>query len=324
MSWGHAIFLWLIPAFAVLAAGRWWWGRRVLLACRAIGAGVPHLNAGVARRRSRLRTGLLWSGLILTTLALASPRWGASDTLRRNKGCDLLVVVDCSRSMLATDLYPNRIEVARHKAIDFLRIAPETRMALMPFAAIATLRCPLTGDHDALAEMLKDCSPELFPADQGYQGTAIGEAIRQGLAVLGKQVERGQAVLVLSDGDDDDTEAVAAATKAAKDAGVPVYGLFLGDPERTAELDIDGKKQVMKSSRKTLDDLARETGGASVTAGLDDSDVRMIHEHLQAHVQQSEWQESRRVVASERYHWLLLPAMALVMLGMFMPTRRRL
>lgn len=324
MSWAHPILFWLLPALGIIGGLRWWYGQRVARARRAVGAGVPHLSAGVARRRSAIRQAALWSGVALTTLALVGPRWGVADSVQRNKGCDLLVVMDCSRSMLAADLHPNRLEVARRKALDFLRIAPETRMALMPFAAIASLRCPLTGDREAIAEMLKDCSPELFPADAGYQGTAIGDAVRQGLAILGKQVERGQAVLVLSDGADDDTDSVQEAVKAAKNAGVPIYGIFLGDPERIVDLDIDGRKEVMTSSRKTLDDLAVGTDALSMPAGLDDSDVRLIHDHLQRHVTQGEWEERRRTVASERYHWLLLPAIALLALGLLLPTRRRI
>ena len=156
---------------------------------------------------------------------------------------------------------PTRIEAARRKAIDLLRLAPETRMALMPFAAMPVLRCPLTGDHDALAQMLQDCSPELFPAENGYQGTAIGDAVRAGLGVLGKQSDRGQAILVMSDGADDDKAAVAAAAKAAKSAGIPVYGLFFADPQRKVTLLIDGKEEVMDADRTTLDALAHATGG---------------------------------------------------------------
>lgn len=324
MSWAHPILFWLLPALLAIGALRWWFARRVAAARRAVGASVPHLTAGVARRRGVLRQILLWSGVALAALALVGPRWGAVDTMQKNKGCDLLVVMDCSRSMLAADLHPNRLEVARRKALDFLRIAPETRMALMPFAAIASLRCPLTGDREAIAEMLKDCSPELFPAEAGYQGTAIGDAVRQGLAILGKQVERGQAVLVLSDGADDDTDAVREAITAAKNAGVPVYGIFLGDEARSVAIDIDGRQEVMTSSKKTLDDLAIGTGALSVQAGLDDGDVRVIHQHLQGNVVQAEWEERRRIVASERYHWLLLPGILLLTLGLLLPTRRRI
>ncbi len=322
MSWAHPELLWLFAALAIGVALTWSWTRRVRRQRAAVGAGIPHLSAGVARRRAALRAAILWSGLALAIAALAGPRWGGSDERRAATGCDLLLVLDCSRSMLATDLYPTRIEAARRKAADLLRLAPETRMALMPFAAMPVLRCPLTGDHGALEQMLQDCGPELFPAENGYQGTAIGDAVRTGLHVLGKQADRGQAILVMSDGADDDKAAVAAAAKAAKDAGIPVYGMFFADPERKVTLKIDGKDEVMDADRSTLDQLATETGGICVNAGNDPRDVAVIHDHLRSHVTQLPWEERHRVVMSERYHWLLLPAIALIGLGSLVPTRR--
>jgi len=322
MSWAHPQLLWLIALAGAGGLLSWWWGRQVRRSRAAVGAGVPHLSAGVARHRSAVRALLLWGGLIAGVGALAGPRWGASDELHVSRGCDLLLVLDCSRSMLATDLYPTRIEAARRKAIDLLRLAPETRMALMPFAAMPVLRCPLTGDHDALALMLQDCSPELFPAENGYQGTAIGDAVQAGLTVLGKQSDRGQAILVMSDGADDDHQAVAAAAKAAKSAGIPVYGLFFADPERKVTLVIDGKEEVMDADRSTLDTLASESGGLCINAGNDPQDIVLLHDHLISHVTQLPWEERRRVVMSERFQWLLLPALVALTLGTLIPTRR--
>ncbi len=322
MSWGHPQLLWLLALVLAGALLTWRWGCRVRHARAAVGAGVPHLCTAVARRRTVLRALLLWGGLLAGIGALAAPRWGASDEVHVSRGCDLLLVLDCSRSMLAADLYPTRIEAARRKAIDLLRLAPETRLALMPFAAMPVLRCPLTGDHDALGQMLQDCSPELFPAENGYQGTAIGDAVRAGLGVLGTQSDRGQAILVMSDGADDDKEAVAAAGAAAKSAGIPVYGLFFADPERKVTLVIDGKEEVMDADRSTLDMLANATGGLCINAGNDPKDIELLHDHLISHVTQLPWEERRRVVMSERFQWLLLPALLALTLGTLIPTRR--
>jgi Ca-activated chloride channel family protein len=284
---------------------------------------VPHLTLAVGRRRERLRAALLWLGLALIALAIAGPRWGMAAQVRRQTGADLLLLLDCSRSMLAADLYPSRIEAARRKAVDLVGIAPETRMALMPFAAVPVLRCPLTGDHEALSRMLKDCSPDLFPAEQGYQGTAIGDAVQEALRVLAHGAERGQAVLIMSDGSDDDRAAVDRAAKAAKEAGVAVFGLFLGDPDGKATLEIDGKQEAMAATRATLDDLASATGGACVNATTDDADVRALVARIQATVAQRPWESRALITASERYHYPLLPGIALVALGALLPTRRR-
>ncbi len=324
MSWGHPLLLLaLLAVVGLLALLTAWWRARVRRIQAAVGAGVPHLTTDVGRRREGLRLAMLWLGLALGVVALAAPRWGSGEQTRSASGADVLIALDCSRSMLAADLHPDRMEAARRKALDLLRVAPELRLALMPFAAIPVLRCPLTGDHQAFGEMLSDCSPELFPASAGYQGTAIGAAVREGLGVLGREVERGQAILVMSDGSDDDKAGVEAAAKAAKAAGVPVYGLFLGDTERSVSLVIDGHREQMTADRSTLDSLATATGAISVNATTGDEDVQALATHIAGAVAQRPWQERQRVVASERYRWFLLPAILLLAAGALLPTRRK-
>ncbi|MEK7414691.1 MAG: VWA domain-containing protein, partial [Planctomycetota bacterium] len=315
MSWGHASLLSLFALVVALLLIRIWWSVRVRRTYASVGVGLDEHTAHVGRRRERLRQVLLWSGLCFGVIALAAPRWGSAERSRSSTGADVLLALDCSRSMMATDLYPTRMEAARRKALDMLRLAPELRIALMPFAAMPVLRCPLTGDHQALGEMLTDCSPELFPADAGYQGTAIGAAVREGLGFLGREVERGQAIVVMSDGSDDDKEAVKTAAEAAKAAGVPIYGLFLGDRERKVTLMIDGKEETMDSDKTTLDSLATATGAISVNATNTDNDVQAVIDHLTHTVAQRPWEERQRVVASERYQWFVWPAIVLLGLG---------
>lgn len=319
MSWAHPLLLWLLAGLVGLAALSIWW--RWWLRQRLARLGSPE-RVGV--RRERLRLVLLWCGLAGTIAALAGPRWGSVVETRSATGADVVLLLDCSRSMMAEDLYPNRLEAARRKAQDLLRLAPGTRMALMPFAAVPVLRCPLTGDHQAIGEMLKDCSPDLFPAESGYQGTAIGTAVREALTVLGRQVERGQALVVMSDGADDNAESVRKAAEAAKAAGVPVLGLFLADPDKTAKLVLDGQEEVMTADRSSLELLAKETGGLCVNAVPDDRDVKALAEHLERSAAARPWEERRRTVASERFQWFLLPALLCLAAGALLPTRRRL
>jgi Ca-activated chloride channel homolog len=323
MSWGAPYFLWGFILFFALLMLTWRWRRSLTIKQAGLGAGQPALTPGVGRGREIVRQLLLWSGFALLIIALAGPRWGTHDEKRTNSGADVLLLIDCSRSMLANDLHPNRLEAARRKAIDLLTLAPETRMALMPFAAVPVLRCPLTGDHTALEMMLNDCTPELFPAEHGYQGTAIGDALQAGLRVLTKQSERGQSIIIMSDGADDNAQAVETAANAAKMSGIPIYGLFFGDTEREVTITIDGKPEVMKADRSTLDKLATETGGLCVNARDDNQDISLIHQHLRTHVVQLPWEERRRVVQSERYQLVVIPALVLLFCGFIFPTRRR-
>jgi Ca-activated chloride channel family protein len=324
MSWADPWILALLAGVALLAGLRWWyaaWARRRVAAS---GAGHAVLAASVGRRRAVLRALLLWGGLAMAVVALAGPRWGSELRERGGRGADVMVLLDCSRSMLATDLAPDRMETARRKCLDLLHTAPHLRLGLMPFAATAVLRCPPTGDQQAMAELLRDCSPELFPAEAGLQGTAIGLGVREALAVLARGREPGQAVLIVSDGADPDPEAVRSAAAAAKDAGVPVFGLFVGDADSTAQVLIDGRQQRMTADHATLDALATATGALWVGATLDDRDVKTLAEAIDQRVAGREWQERRRTIAAERYRWLLLPAIGLIALGALLGTRRKL
>jgi Ca-activated chloride channel homolog len=323
MSWAHPHFLWLLLAVVVLIGLTFWWRRSARRSRAALGAGVPHLTAAVGHKRTILRAVLLWSGLTLLIFALAGPRWGAGDEVQSQTGADVLLILDCSRSMLAKDIHPDRLEAARRKVKDLLLLAPETRLALMPFAAVPVLRCPLSGDHSAIESMLEDCTPALFPAENGYQGTAIGDAVQAGLKVLGKPTDRGQSIIIMSDGADDDKASVDAAAAASKALGIPIYGLFFGDPEREVSIEIDGKNEVMRADRSTLDSLATATAGLCINARTDPEDIRIIHDHMRTHVVQLPWEERRRIVQSERYQLVLLPAFLLIAFGMLIPTRRR-
>lgn len=322
MTFADIHLLGLLGVLLALALGAAWRTRAARTHARATGVTSPVHTATVHRGRQHLRSVCLWAGLGLGVVALAGPRWGASEQVRTAKGADLLVLIDCSRSMLANDLFPSRLEVARRKALALMDAAPETRIALMPFAAIPVLRCPLTGDRAAVGEMLRDCDPDLFPADQGYQGTAIGTALKEGLQVLGRQVERGQAILVITDGADPDAATVKAAAEAAVAAGIPVNGLFVADPEKKPTLVIDGKTQVMTSDRTTLDALATSTRGLAVNATLDDADVTALAQHISTTVSSRAWEERARIVASERFQWPLALAILLVSLGVLLPTRK--
>ena len=319
MSWGAWHWWWLAPVVMAAVIVSWLLRRRMQQRQASLGFGNPDLIADYRPSLMLLRS-LLWTaGLLLLVLAALQPRWGEQQRQRTGEGVDLVVVLDCSRSMLAEDIFPDRLEVARRKVTDLLRLAPEHRIALVPFAAEAVLRSPLTGDANALEMLLEQCRPELFTR----QGSAIGDAVSFAVEFLAGQGSRGQAVLICSDGDDPNDERVAAGLQAAQDAGIPVYGLFVGDETQKAEIMIDGQVQAVASSRATLDDLARETGALALNTSLDDEDITLLLEHMRLNIAARPWQEEQRVIASERYQYLLLPGILCLLLALLIhPVRR--
>ena len=316
------LLMWGIPVLVIAAGINLTWFIHARRRHGSLGVGVASLTRAWSASMAWTRWGMTWCGLLLLLLAAAGPRWGNAVTERTARGSNLVLLLDCSRSMLAEDLYPNRIEAARRKAIDLLETAPEHRMALMPFAAIAVLRCPLSGDRLALEAMLRDCSPDLFPVSANLQGTAIGAAVENAIDILSDSGDRGRAIVVCSDGSDPDSERVEAAAELARSAGIPVYGLFLGDPDVETSLVLDGREVPMQAERDSLSLLADRTGAICVNATSDRSDVQALADHIATNVDTLEWQERSRTMATERYLWPLIPGIALVAMAAFLPTRR--
>ncbi len=313
----------LLPVILVCFVVRFLYRSAIAKRQTSIGATTPHLTRSFHPAMTGLRQCFLWSGCALLIVTVAGPRWGQGESTRAARGSNIVFAIDCSRSMLADDMYPNRMEVARRKALELMRATPEHRVALMPFARIATLRCPLTGDQQAIEDMLQDCSPDLFPADAGLQGTAIGNTVLESISLLDRHSDRGLAILVLSDGSDTDEERIQEAAQKAQERGIRIYGLFLGDADRTVSMLIDGRERIMNAEKSSLDILAETTGGISVNAMPDNTDMQTIGTHITNNNKQTEWEEKRRLIQLERFQFPLIGAFIFFALGFLLPLRRK-
>lgn len=262
-------------------------------------------------------------GIVLVVIAVARPRGQPEVSTVRTRGADIAVCLDCSRSMSATDLPPDRMEAARRKILTLVKGDRGHRVALIPFARTPVLRCPPTGDATAVTAMVRDCDPGLFPAEYGLQGTAIGKAVSFAVETLQRDRSRGQAILVVSDGGDPKPKEVEEAAKAARAAGLSVSGLAIGVAGQTATIPVEGKNVEVPMDPKTLDTLALDTGGIRVSSTLDDKDVQTLLDFFDRASQNRPWEERRRQVASERYQWFLIPGIILIALGILLPTGSR-
>ena len=226
---------------------------------------VPDLDL----RRRRAREGLLAAVVALLVVALAGPRWGFEWEEVRRQGLDLVVALDTSRSMRATDVRPDRLTRARLGVRDLVAEARGDRLALVAFAGTAFLQCPLTLDHAAFLQALDAVEVGLIPRG----GTNLAAALQAALEAFEGREGKHQAVVLITDGEKTEGD-VAAAVAAAKARGIKVFTVGIG----TAEGELiplegggfvkDRKGQVVKSrlDEKTLQEIAVETGGVYLRA----------------------------------------------------------
>ena len=271
----HALWLLLSVPAAVIAYGVFFGVRRRRLARLGDAALVARMTAGVSMARKLVRAALMVAALGLTAVALARPQFPGKSRPAKQRGLDLVVALDFSRSMLATDIYPSRLERSKRELGELLATLGNDRVGVVAFAG-ETLTYPPTTDYAAVKLFWQD----LHPWDMPVGGTAIGRAIRASLDQLvalrkasGADATRGQAILLLTDGEDTDSEPLEAADEASK-LGVKIFTVGVGS--RSGELipeydqqgkvtgyvkDPDGRYVTSRLAESTLVEIARRTGG---------------------------------------------------------------
>jgi Ca-activated chloride channel family protein len=265
----------LLPVLAVLGSIDARRRRRVLT---SIG-GIPAIVA--PRRWPQALRGLLQlTGLLALVAGAAGPQWGRDVSQPAAPGRDVIVVLDCSKSMLAET--PSRLERARAGLLDladtFRRVGGH-RVALVTFAARARLICPLTHDYDHFRDAVLSLDPETFdthlgPVNNAASGTRIGLGLIEAMRAGDARFAGAADILLLSDGDDparDDEWQVG--VDAARSSGIPVYTVGIGDPANSSvipleshPLQFEGKEVRTRLNEAVLRTIADRTGGIYFSA----------------------------------------------------------
>jgi Ca-activated chloride channel family protein len=258
----------IAPALAVFLL---WARRQRQRALEAFVAG-PLLAAvapDVDPRRRTIRVGLLVGATLLLGVALGGPMWGFRWEEVRREGIDLIVALDTSRSMLTTDVKPNRLARAKLAVQDLLAELRGDRVGLVAFAGTAFVQCPLTLDYGVFAQSLEAIDVGIIPRG----GTALGAAIDEGLEAFEGRQGKHQALVLITDGEDHEG-GVKEAVERAAERGVKVYTVGIGTtdgeliPGEAGGFLKDRQGQVVKSrlDEETLKQIAVDTGGVYLHA----------------------------------------------------------
>jgi Ca-activated chloride channel family protein len=331
MTFSGASLLWLLilvlPALGLFL----WWSARVRrrLITRFISARLmPALVAGLSPRRETFRNVLIVAAIGSLIVALAGPQWGYQLEEVQQRGLDIVVAVDTSRSMLAEDIAPNRLTRAKYAALDLMRQARSDRLGLVAFSGTAFLQCPLTIDDSAFRRSVEFLDTTTLP--QG--GTALAEAIRIAQTAF-KEGDNHKVLVLFTDGEDHDSSAIEAAERAAA-AGMKIFTIGLGSTEGEllrikgaqgqADYVRDPEGNVVKS--RLNEDLLRRiaTVGNGFYLPLRGAKVvETLYEKGLAPLPKSESQEKWVRRPRERYHWPLALSLVLLVIEMLFPERKR-
>lgn len=323
----HETVLLLLFGLPALAACFWWaFRRRRRLLERFAGAAVvDRLIDSVSRRKQIAKAVGLVAAVGLIVTALARPQWGSHRLPIRRKGVDVIVAVDTSRSMLARDVAPSRLDRAKFLLRSLVKRLRGDRVGVIAFAGAATVECPLTLDYDLALSVLDVIDADTIPV----QGTAIGDTIRAAVKAFERTGRAERVLVLLTDGEDQGTDPVGAAEEAAK-AGVTIYAIGIGSRQGNPIL-IDGK--VKKDAQgdpvrtrldaETLQRVALKTGGKYIEA-QPGGDVELQEVYASINQLQKTVQESKlSTIYEERFVWFLLAAALILAWEMLQNDRVR-
>lgn len=222
----NPIYLWLlliIPILIILKIMMWYVQRKKL---SRIGNPtlLKELMPDVSRFRPWVKFLLLITALSSLILALARPQFGSKISHEKRNGIEAIIALDISNSMLAQDVQPSRLDKSKLMIENLINSFINDKIGLVVFAGEAYVQLPITSDYVSAKMFLSDITPNLISA----QGTDIARAIRVSLSSFTQQKGVGKAIILITDGEDNEGGALEA-VKEAKEKGVNVFILGVGD-----------------------------------------------------------------------------------------------
>ncbi len=318
-------WLWILLPLALLCIALYRRRMRQLHAFFSTDA-LSKLAVGWRSKRRARRLALWLLAIALLIFSLARPQWGFRWEQSTSRGLDILIALDTSRSMLAQDFKPSRLQQAKWGIRDFIRELRGDRVGLIPFAGAAYLQCPLTIDYAAFLMSLEDAHVGMIPRG----GTSISSALKSAVETFDKQAESDRVIILITDGEDHEGR-IEAWLPELKEKNIRVYAIGVGTaqgeplpaPDGGAGFQKDASGNVILSAlhEDPLRTLAMETGGSFIRTvpgdlGLD----ALIKQHLSS-LSRKENDSRLAKIWEERAGWFI--GLALCALALESAVRER-
>ncbi|MBI5059309.1 VWA domain-containing protein [candidate division KSB1 bacterium] len=280
--------------------------------------------------RLRIKAGMWAAAWALSVIGLANPQVGTKLEEVKRQGIDIVIALDISTSMLCEDIRPSRLESARNEILKFVSGLKGDRVGLVAFAGSAITHCPLTMDYGAVKMLVRIMNTEIIPE----QGTVITEALEQATRAFDEEEAKSRVVVVITDGEDQEEEAVEAARKAAE-AGIRVYAIGLGTPQGAPiplrderglpagfKRNPQGEVIVTRLNEPLLERVADAGDGRYLRGSQSAQELQTIWDDI-AQMEKTEFGKKQFTSFEDRFAYLVLPALLLLLGEFFVSERKR-
>ncbi|MGZ8900597.1 MAG: VWA domain-containing protein [Limisphaerales bacterium] len=326
MLWTAAAILPLLAIFLWAT----WRKRQALIRSFVQNKQLADLTLGTSTSLQKLRGALLFLAVAALLFTVARPQWGFAWEETTQRGRDIIVAIDTSRSMLAEDLQPNRLTRAKLAALDLLKLGKFDRFGLVAFSGTAFLQCPLTFDDEAFRQSVQILEPGIIP--QG--GTALSEAIESARRAFSEDADDNHRVLVLFTDGEDHEEGVLNTVELAAADGMKIFTVGVGTSagELLRIKDESGKLVFLKDSagnvvksrlnEQLLQQIAAQSGGFYLPLQGANA-MELLYNKGLAPLPTSERSTKLMKRLKEQFYWPLTLAIFLLLLEIFIPQQKR-
>lgn len=292
---------------------------------------LDKIVSSVDFRKYRVRCILVISVLVLSVIALMRPQWGFQWQQVKRTGLDILIAIDTSKSMLATDVKPDRLDRSKLAVRDLIKKLKGDRLGLIAFSGTSFLQCPLTIDYNGFLLSLNDLSIDTVPMG----GTSISKAIALALKSYEKEQKKYKVLVIITDGEDHEGDAIKFAETAAKE-GIRIFCIGIGTREgeliplsdgtgKTTFLkDLQGNVVKTRLNEELLQKIALSAGGTYVRASGAEFGLDFIYEERLSKMERRDLESQMNKAYSERFQLPLALALIILVCELFITDKKRI
>jgi len=279
-------------------------------------------------RRHKTKFTLYLLAFAFIIIGLANPQVGTKLEKVKRQGIDIIVALDVSKSMLAEDIQPNRLDRAKQLVSRLISTMKDDRVGIIVFAGNAYLQMPLTNDYAAAKLFLQTINTNIVPT----QGTAIGEAIELAIESYDEDKPQNKAMLVISDGENHEEGAMQMAER-AKSEGIVVYTLGIGSPEGGNipqyvngrkvgyKTESSGKIVVSKLNPTVLKEIASTTDGEFLHIQGNRTELSAVKDYLDT-IEKRDFEDRVFTDYADQFQYFIAMALLLLLLEFFISERK--
>lgn len=279
--------------------------------------------------KPELKLILLMMALSLLVLGLVNPKIGTELETVKREGVDIVFAIDVSKSMLAEDIAPNRLEKAKRLVSEIINQLASDRVGIIAYAAQAYPQLPITTDYGAAKMFLQSMNTDMLSS----QGTAINEAIELGATFFDDDQQTNRVLLIISDGEDHSEGGVVEAVEEAREKGVRIYTIGVGQSTgapipikrngvvQSLKKDNQGEVVITRLNEEILQEIASEGEGVYIDGSNTEDAVEAISEVLQG-MDKMEFEAKQYAEFKDQFQWFLGAAFVLLLLDIFILERK--